>query len=392
MNVSSRLLGAWLGVAGLATVGGIARADDDVSWPTTTRSPVATRPETLTDSETELVASCGRGDDRLVSVARAVVDRKLKGLPHLDVDGLSPIQRELGEPHVWPRVWMVSGRALEQETAKKKLDEWKGSFRVQGVRRCGVASATAKDGTRHVAAVAVDALADLAPLPVRGRTGEWLTLDAHLLVPATGAHVVVMGPSGAPYTVPTSFEKGRVRARFVLDRPGRFTVQVLAHVVSGPRPVLEANTFADVEPESETNVAAPGEDIDRGKVDAAGHLLRMVNEVRTREGLAPLERDRRLDVVAARHASKMKARREVGHDVGDGDPMRRLDAAGLSAKLAGENVAHASNVALAHRALYASPSHRTNLLKKSFDGAGIAVLEDADGSVWVTEMFAQDLE
>jgi uncharacterized protein YkwD len=81
----------------------------------------------------------------------------------------------------------------------------------------------------------------------------------------------------------------------------------------------------------------------------------------------------------------------VGHDVGDGDPAERLQNAGLFAKESGENVAHAQSVRLAHRALYASPSHRTNLLRQEFDRAGLAVLDDADGSVWVAEVFAADL-
>jgi uncharacterized protein YkwD len=83
----------------------------------------------------------------------------------------------------------------------------------------------------------------------------------------------------------------------------------------------------------------------------------------------------------------MRAARTVGHDVGDGDPSVRVRDAGLVAKEVGENVAHAATVTLAHRALYASPSHRANLLKSSFSTLGVAVLADPDGSVWVAELF-----
>jgi uncharacterized protein YkwD len=79
----------------------------------------------------------------------------------------------------------------------------------------------------------------------------------------------------------------------------------------------------------------------------------------------------------------------VGHDVGDGDPAQRLQDASIPAREAGENVAHAATVRLAHRALWSSPSHRANLLRGDFTRAGFGVAEDADGSVWVSEIFAR---
>ncbi len=60
----------------------------------------------------------------------------------------------------------------------------------------------------------------------------------------------------------------------------------------------------------------------------------------------------------------------------------------MSAHVAGENVATASTLENAHRALWASPSHRGNLLHEAFTRVGVAVVRAADGAVWVTEMFA----
>jgi len=119
--------------------------------------------------------------------------------------------------------------------------------------------------------------------------------------------------------------------------------------------------------------------------------MRMVLALRAEEHITTLVRDARLDAVALAHAQRMKAARVVGHDVGDGDPAQRLQAAGIDARDAGENVAHAQSVQLAHRALWASPSHRQNLQRPGFDRIGVAVLDDADGSVWVAEVFARDL-
>jgi uncharacterized protein YkwD len=282
----------------------------------------------------------------------------------------------------------VSGRALDDEATLRKLDTWTRSFRDEGERRCGVATGTAPDGTAVVAAVAVDALADLSPLPVHARTGQWLEVEARMLVPATSATVVVLGPSGAPHDALTSFSRGRVRARFAPDRPGAFTVQIVADVAEGPRPVLEASVFADVDPPDERrDLPAPGEGAGAGAPDATTALERMIGALRRDEQLPSIARDASLDRLARAHALLMQRARTVGHDVGDGDPAERVRDAGLAARDVGENVAHSPSLALAHRALYASPSHRANLLRPELDAMGVAVLEDPDGSVWVDELF-----
>ncbi len=346
----------------------------------------------MTDREADLQAACGVGDAALRAVAARLVERKLRGLSHLDLDGLSLAQRASGEPHVWPRAWIVSARALDHATTRARLDSWRRSFGDVGERRCGVATGYAPDGTEVVAAVAVDALADLGALPIRARTGMWLTVDATMLVPAAGAHVVVLGPSGQPHSLPTWVTGKHVRARFAPDRPGPFTVQVVADVAGGPRPVLEAQLFADVEPPAATpTFAAPGEEAGVGAMDEPGALTAMIQALRGIEQLPSFARDPRLDALATDHARLMRHAHQVGHDLGDGDPAARLANAGLIAREAGENVAHAPSVALAHRALYASPSHRTNLLRPEFDRLGVGVVDDEDGSVWVAEVFASGL-
>jgi uncharacterized protein YkwD len=80
--------------------------------------------------------------------------------------------------------------------------------------------------------------------------------------------------------------------------------------------------------------------------------------------------------------------RILAHDVGVGNPAIRLQALGLRPTTAGENVAHALSVVRAHRALWDSPSHRSNLLHSAFTHVGIGLARDEDGSYWVCEMFA----
>ena len=193
--------------------------------------------------------------------------------------------------------------------------------------------------------------------------------------------------------MPSSFDGTNVRARFAPDRAGAFTVQVVAEVATGPRPVLEAQLFADVDPPQQMpNLAAPGESARGAITDERAALAAMVGALRAQESLPALRRDARLDAIAVAHAQRMKDAHTVGHDVGDGDPAQRLQNAGLSARESGENVAHAQNVLLAHRALWQSPSHRANLQHSEYDAFGVAVLADADGSVWVAEVFARGLQ
>jgi uncharacterized protein YkwD len=371
-----------------------------VSWVDATSSPrpIAVRPRGEEERVDELLARCGQGEEGLRRVAEHIVARRIAGLEGLDLDGLDFALRAAGEPHVWPRAWVVSGKTLDRRTTADHLEAWARSFGEDGERRCGVATGIGPDGTPIVAAVALDALADLAPLPTRTHVGSWLTIDARLLVPSADAHVVIQGPGSDPRPVPSWSQRegseSHVVARFAPDRPGVFTVQVVADAGSGPRPVLEASVFADAIPpvtfepspvpgESAPSVASLGNDADS--------LAARVTALRDAERLPRFTRDARLDALALAHARRMLAARTVGHDVGDGDPEERLTASGQSARLVGENVAHAASVRLAHRALYESPSHRENLLRGDFDRIGIAVVKGPGGSVWVAEVFTAGL-
>src|ERR1019366_34022 len=160
-------------------------------WAGATASHVDVPASELSDREAELSRHCGTSEAGLRAVAKRLVERKLRGLPYLDLDGLTFAQRTAGEPHVWPRAWVVSGRALDHDTTRQKLGVWGATFHEAGERRCGVAIGYGPDGTEVIAAAALDAEADLAPIPIRTRTGAWLPIDVKLLVPAMGARVLV---------------------------------------------------------------------------------------------------------------------------------------------------------------------------------------------------------
>jgi hypothetical protein len=343
-------------------------------WADVTQSPWRTNVTTP--------LACGSADAALGRVAQRIADDRARGLGSPEPDTVVSWMRANGEPHPRPVVLVAAGKApLETAALRAKIDA------VRTARmRCGFASASLPHGGELMTAVLVDPLADLAPLPTRAHTGAWLTFEARLLVPADDARVVLLGPRGAPRDVPTSFDRDRgiVRARFALDRPGAFTVQLVGDLASGPRPLLEARIFADAEPPADSDPPAlvPGEE--------AGHddLASMIDALRRAESLPVLERDRRLDAIAGAYAARMRDTRSVAHDLGEGDLRSRFAEAGLDAHVVGENVARGATLVHVHRAVYASPSHRANLLSRAYTHVGIGLARADDGTVYACEVFA----
>jgi uncharacterized protein YkwD len=341
------------------------------------------------DSDARAVAlatTCGAHDAALARVARELVAIRARGLGAPDSEAVVARLRAAGAPHVRPRVIYASGQApiddAQLETVLGARSGAKGRF------RCGIATASTPHGGEMLVVLRVEALADLSPIPTRARTGEWLSFEARLHVGARAAKLVVLGPRGAPRTVPTSLDAatGMTRARFALDQPGAFTVQLVGDLAEGPRPLLEARLFADTAPTPPgEEPPAPGEE--EGS-DAAA-LSRMVASLRALESSPPLTRDEKLEALARAHAERMRDLHSVAHDLGEGDFRDRFEAEGtLDARAVGENVAHAPTLALAHRALHASPSHRINLLRADYTHVGIGVAYAPDGSVYVCETFA----
>ncbi len=378
---------AWLATAGGAPaapappvgVGGT----PPLVWRGSTQSPDPQR-----GASDPLYARCGDADLALVQVAVRNAGRQLRGEGHFASDELAFTLRAAGAPHVWPRAWSIEGKDLTEADLDKRVTEWAKGMKALGQRRCGIARMRRADGTQVVSAVTVDALADVERVPTLARVGEWIQLHGHMLVPATEAKVVLLGPRGLPRTVLASLSDGEVRATFSVDQPGPWLVQVLATVSTGPRPVLEMYVHAGTAPLLRfAESPAPGEDAAKPDATDKEAIRAMLNAARATEGLSPLGSDETLDRLAAEHSARMTSARTVGHDVGDGDPGTRLQAAGVVYRSSGENVASAATLSRAHRALWASPSHRRNVLESRFSRVGIGVTRSDDGRVWVTELF-----
>lgn len=335
-------------------------------------------------------SSCGSAEESLLSAAREVARRTAEQEPW-DASDLVAQVRAAGGPFVWPRAWTLQGGTLDPAAVESGLAAWLESTPSFGERRCGTATAKAGEGgeaREAFAAVVVDVLADLDPLPTRVRLGQWLRLRARALASIQHAETILLGPHGPPRIIPTELRPGEVRAVFNLDQPGMWRIQLLFSTDRGPRPVAEAWSFVDEEPDlAAAQRPAPGEALAPAGMsvsDPRARLLEMLNAARRSEQRLPVHRDPRLDALAQAHAEAMREARQTAHDVGHGLPPERARRAGVHAALIGENVAHASSLGRAHRALWDSPAHRATLLDPGFSAVGVGVAladESQDTSV-----------
>lgn len=116
-------------------------------------------------------------------------------------------------------------------------------------------------------------------------------------------------------------------------------------------------------------------------------MLELVNREREKEGLRPLKFDEHLRDVARMHSQEMFQLGYFGHNSPThGSPFDRMREEGVRFALAGENLAYAPNVQIAHEGLMNSPGHRANILRGEFGRVGIGVIK----SEFRGSMFSQE--
>ena len=354
-------------------------------WASTTFSP---HPGSVGDDRlTALADACGAGDAALHAVALAAAKRQAETGEPMELEEVTFEMRRQGAPYVMPRMWAATASAETLPQLPGYVATWANAAPLLGQRRCG-AGAEDKAGSLVISVVAVDVLAELEPLPTQVELGTRLDLGAHLAHSPTAASIILLPPTGAPFSITAELERAHLTARFTPSAPGPWLLQVMATHVGGPRPVAQAViTVGSDPPVGFAQTEVPGEEDFDPKLPADEALLSLLNAARREHRLPVLARNRRLDRVAQEHCRAMKARGHVSHDTGAGDPARRVEESGLRPQATGENVALARTVLRLHRVLWASPSHRENSLLRRWDEVGVAVVEKDDGSLLATEVF-----
>ncbi len=123
--------------------------------------------------------------------------------------------------------------------------------------------------------------------------------------------------------------------------------------------------------------------------DAEMEMLRLVNEERALRGLPELVMDETLRAVARQHSADMFQRGYFSHNNPEGNtPFDRMQAGGVSFILAGENLAVAPTISIAHKGLMDSPGHRENILRPQFHRVGIGAARGGRYGIMFTQNFA----
>jgi uncharacterized protein YkwD len=128
----------------------------------------------------------------------------------------------------------------------------------------------------------------------------------------------------------------------------------------------------------------------KGTPDQAAEtqLLALVNHERTSRGLHPLTMNSKARLEARDYSEEMLAHGYFSHiDANGHTPFDRMKAGGVKFDLAGENLALAPTVPLAHQGLMNSPGHRANILNPNYRTVGIGIEDAGPYGLMVTQDF-----
>lgn len=126
----------------------------------------------------------------------------------------------------------------------------------------------------------------------------------------------------------------------------------------------------------------------RVRKDLEAQMLELVNKERRIAGLNELSADEELAVVAIKHSADMFERGYFSHISPEGkDPFQRINEAKIRYYTAGENLALAQTLQIAHDGLMNSPGHRANILRSGFGRVGIGILDGGIYGLMITQNF-----
>lgn len=118
------------------------------------------------------------------------------------------------------------------------------------------------------------------------------------------------------------------------------------------------------------------------------HLLVLVNQERRKFNLPLLARDTALRTVARKHSLDMFQKGYFSHiSLENTTPFDRIKSHNIQYLTAGENLALAQTVEIAHMGLMNSPGHRENILNPKFGRLGIGIMDGGIYGIMVTQNF-----
>ncbi|RKO68230.1 CAP domain-containing protein [Desulfofundulus salinus] len=158
-----------------------------------------------------------------------------------------------------------------------------------------------------------------------------------------------------------------------------YIVQLLAGGQGGlsqpqPSPQPAPQPVSQPAPEPDPQPVPQSGPVDGLTVDEQ-QMVQLVNQERVRYGLAPLKVNMELVKVARLKAKDMVEKDYFSHTSPTyGSPFEMMGQFGITYRYAGENLAGAPTVEIAHKSLMNSPGHRANILNADFKEIGIGVV------------------
>ncbi|MFZ5646564.1 MAG: CAP domain-containing protein [Bacillota bacterium] len=207
--------------------------------------------------------------------------------------------------------------------------------------------------------------------PAAASTGTAFTLNEQLIVDLINRALAKAGLSSqgsnifTPYKITVYFNNGSQIVKIPVPQP-QPKPEPQPQPVPGPQPVPPV----------------------QGLNSDEQRMLDLVNAARAKEGLKPLEADLTLVKVARLKAQDMIDNNYFSHTSPTyGSPFDMIKAAGVTYRYAGENLAGAPTVDIAHTNLMNSPGHRANILNPNFTKVGIGVVSGGPYGKMFVQMF-----
>jgi uncharacterized protein YkwD len=176
------------------------------------------------------------------------------------------------------------------------------------------------------------------------------------------------------------------------DRIGRQQIEITGDTAAGATVLANFPVWCGTAPPSSIRFDPSPEEPADSPEQAERCLLDSVNHDRVVAGLPELVWDSALAGVARHYSEEMRRTHLVAHiSPITGSVADRVRAAQITVRVVLENVARASGVREAHRALMSSPGHRANLMSTEATRIGIGVVFEDDiagrRDLFITQVF-----
>ncbi len=154
------------------------------------------------------------------------------------------------------------------------------------------------------------------------------------------------------------------------------------------KPSLPAPTPTPTVPVANDDKPAQTQDYSNSLTSDEQKMLELVNAERQKAGVMPLRADMTLTKISREKSKDMIDKGYFSHTSPTfGSPFDVLKANGVAYRYAGENLAGASTVELAHKNLMASPGHRANILNPNYNYVGIGIVDGGPYGKMYTQTF-----